>query len=78
MLTDSGEDRDHKINTGFDFKVLTNETIATLPSYSEAEIRCELGAEGVYRNLLLLIAVLMGAAPTKRCFTQRFCSTGSE
>lgn len=78
MLTAGGENRDHKINMGSDFKVLTNEPIATLPSYSEAKIRCELSAEGVYRNLLLLIAVLMGAAPVKRCFTQRFCSTGSQ
>lgn len=63
---------------GSDFKVLTNETISALPSYSEAKIRCELSAEGVYRNLLLLIAVLMGAALIKRCFTQGFCNTMSE
>lgn len=78
MLTGGGENRDNKVNMGSDFNVLTNETIAALPSYSEAKIRCKLSAEGVYRNLLLLIAVLMGAAPIKRCLIQRFCSTVSE
>lgn len=77
MLTEGGENRDNKINMDSDFKVLTNETTGALPSYSEAKIRCELSAEGVYRNLLLLIAVLMGAAPIRICFSQRFCSTVS-
>ena len=74
MLTESGENRDNKINMGSGSKVLTNETVGALPSYSEAKIKCKVSAEGVYRNMLLLIAVLMGATPLIRCFTQRFCS----
>lgn len=65
MLTEGGENRDNKINMGSDLKVLTNETIGALPSFSEAKIKCKLSAEGVCRNMLPLIAVLMGAVPVE-------------
>lgn len=59
MLTECGENNHNKINMDSFFNVLTNESFA-VSSYSEAKIRCKLSAEGVYKNMLLLIADGMG------------------
>lgn len=59
MLTECGENNHNKINMDSFFNVLTNESF-TVSSHREAKIRCKLSAEGVYKNMLLLIADGMG------------------
>lgn len=73
----TGENNHNKINMDSFFNVLTNESFA-VSSYSEAKIRCKLSAEGVYKNMLLLIADGMGTVshykmPNSKILLQNLC-----